>query len=205
VETGLFGNRTFAVASAASAFTGAALFAWPLSGPLFLTTVWHYSVLKAGFAVTPGALTSAFAAVAVGKRAKPRHLPSVVGAAMLAFAAVSVWMWLQLGAEAHFLNLWLPMGLVGGTAFGATLTALSAAAAGSLPPSRFSSGVGMSTTARQLGGALGAAATGSIIAAHRPGGPQAFRDVYLACVLLAGAAAMVGLAMSRTMSVQKES
>jgi EmrB/QacA subfamily drug resistance transporter len=199
VETGLFGNRTFAVASAASAFTGAALFAWLLSSPLFLTTVWHYSVLKAGFAVTPGALTSAIAAVAVGKRAKPHQLPYVVGAAMLAFAAVSVWTYLELGADARFLSLWLPMGLVGGAAFGATLTALSTAAATSVPPLRFASGIGMSTTARQLGGALGAAATGAIIAAHRLGAPQAFRDVYLACVLLAAGAAIVGLAMSRTL------
>ncbi|CAG7657304.1 MFS transporter [Actinacidiphila bryophytorum] len=72
VETALFRNRTFTVASVAAAFTGAALFGWLLSSPLFLTTVWHYSVLKAGFAVTPGALTSAVAAVAVGKRAKPQ-------------------------------------------------------------------------------------------------------------------------------------
>ncbi|WP_329370854.1 MFS transporter [Streptomyces sp. NBC_00669] len=205
VETGLFGNRTFAVASAASAFTGAALFAWLLSGPLFLTTVWHYSVLRAGFAVTPGALTSALAAVVVGKRAKPHQLPFVIGAAMAAFAAVSVWTWQQLGSDPSFLTLWLPMGLIGGAAFGATLTALSTAAATSVPPSRFASGIGMSTTARQLGGALGAAATGAIIAAHRLGGPQAFRDVYLACVLLAGASAVVGLAMSRTMSTRKES
>lgn len=204
VETGLFADRSFTVASAASAFTGAALFAWLLSGPLFLTTVWHYSVLRAGFAVTPGALTSALAAVTVGKRSKPHQLPFVIGAAMTAFAAVSVWTWLQLGSDTRFLTLWLPMGLVGGAAFGATLTALSTAAATSVPPSRFGSGIGMSTTARQLGGALGAAATGAIIAAHRLGGPQAFRDVYLACALLAGAAAVVGLTMPRTLSERKE-
>ncbi|SEO10135.1 drug resistance transporter, EmrB/QacA subfamily [Actinacidiphila rubida] len=198
VETGLLRNRTFAVASAAAACTGAALFAWLLSSPLFLTTVWHYSVLKSGFAVTPGALTSAVAAVAVGKRAKPRHLPLVVAVSMASFAAVSGWTYLELGAEPRFLALWLPMGLVGGASFGATLTALSTAAATSLPPHRFASGVGMTTTARQLGGALGVAATGAIIAARTGGGPQAFRDVYLACALLAACAAVVGLAMART-------
>jgi len=200
VETGLLRNRTFAVASASAACTGAALFAWLLSSPLFLTAVWHYSVLKAGFAVTPGALTSAVAAVAVGRRARPHHLPLVVGASMAAFALVSGWMFLQLGTQPHFLALWLPMGLVGGAAFGAALTALSTAAATSLPPHRFASGVGMTTTARQLGGALGVAATGAILAAHAAGGPQAFRDVYLACALLAAAAAAVGLAMARTLA-----
>ncbi|WP_327291822.1 DHA2 family efflux MFS transporter permease subunit [Streptomyces sp. NBC_01198] len=199
VETALFGNRTFAAASAAAAFTGAALFGWLLSSPLFLTSVWHYSVLEAGFAVTPGALTSAVAALAVGSRAKPHQLPAVVGVSMAAFAAVGVWSYLGLGSDPRFLTLWLPVGLIGGAAFGAALTALSAAAAGSLPPRQFASGVGMTTTARQVGGALGVAATASVIAAHGIAGPQAYRDVFLVCAALAAVAALVGLAMARTL------
>ncbi|NJP47458.1 DHA2 family efflux MFS transporter permease subunit [Actinacidiphila epipremni] len=200
VETALFHNATFAVSSTAAAFTGAALFAWLLSSPLFLTTVWHYSVLKAGFAVTPGALTSAVAAIAVGNRAKPHQLPAVVAVSMAAFAAASVWAYLALGTDHRFLALWLPVGLVGGAAFGGTLTALSTAAARSLPPQQFASGVGMTTTARQLGGALGVAATASVIAARGVGGPQAYRDLYLTCGALAAVAAVVGLAMARTLS-----
>ncbi|MGW5352337.1 DHA2 family efflux MFS transporter permease subunit [Streptomyces sp. NPDC004031] len=199
VEISLFRSPAFAVSSGAAAFTGAALFAWLLSSPLFLTTVWHYSVLKAGFAVTPGALTSAVAAVAVGKRAKPHQLPAVVAVSMAAFTAVGVWMYLGLGSDARFLSLWLPMGLVGGAAFGGALTALSTAAARSLPPQQFASGVGMTTTARQLGGSLGVAATASVIAAHGLAGPQAYRDVFLVCALLAAGAAVVGLAMGRTL------
>ncbi|MFI0901392.1 DHA2 family efflux MFS transporter permease subunit [Streptomyces sp. NPDC020983] len=199
VEISLFRNPAFAVSSAAAAFTGAALFAWLLSSPLFLTTVWHYSVLKAGFAVTPGALTSAFAAVAVGRRARPHQLPAVVAVSMAAFAAVGVWMYLGLGTEARFLSLWLPMGLVGGAAFGGALTALATAAARSLPPQQFASGVGMTTTARQLGGSLGVAATASVIAAHGVAGPQTYRDVFLVCALLAAGAAAVGLGMARTL------
>lgn len=199
IETGLFRNRTFAVASGASAFAGAALFAWLLSSPLFLTAEWHYSVLKAGFAVTPGAFTSAIAAVVVGRRAKPRQLPAVVAVSMASFAAVSFWTWAQLGTETRFLALWLPMGLVGGAAFGATLTALSTAAATSLPPQQFASGVGMSTTARQLGGALGVAATASVIAAHGLGGATAFREVFLICAVLALVAAAIGMSLTRTL------
>ncbi|HEY3478466.1 MAG TPA: DHA2 family efflux MFS transporter permease subunit, partial [Streptomyces sp.] len=199
IETGLFRNRTFAVASGAGAFAGAALFAWLLSSPLFLTSVWHYSVLKAGFAVTPGAFTSAVAAVVVGRRATPRRLPAVVAVSMAAFAAVSFWTWAQLGTDTRFLALWLPMGLIGGAAFGATLTALSTAAATSLPPQQFASGVGMSTTARQLGGALGVAATASVIAAHGLGGATAFREVFLICAALSLVAAVIGLGLTRTL------
>jgi hypothetical protein len=51
-----------------------------------------------------------------------------------------------------------------------------------------------------LGGALGVAATASVIAARGVGGPQAYRDVYLTCGALAAVAAVVGLAMARTLS-----
>ncbi|GGO95453.1 MFS transporter [Wenjunlia tyrosinilytica] len=195
VETALWGNRTFAVANVASLMSGAALFAWMLAGPLFLTSVWGYSVLSAGFAVTPGALASAVAALAVGRRAKPHHLPYVVAFGMASFAGVALWMWAGLGAEPSFVTRWLPMGLVGGTAFGATMTALSTAAAASVPPRKFASGIGLTTTARQLGGALGVAAMAAIVAARGLGGPQAFLDVFLFCALASGAAAVAGLGL----------
>jgi hypothetical protein len=57
----------------------------------------------------------------------------------------------------------------------------------------------MSTTARQLGGALGVAATASVIAAHGLGGAQAFREVFLICAALSLVAAVIGLGLSRTL------
>jgi apolipoprotein N-acyltransferase len=53
----------------------------------------------------------------------------VVAVSMAAFAGVSGWMYAGLGAEPRFLGVWLPMGLVGGAAFGGALTALSTVAA----------------------------------------------------------------------------
>ncbi|CAG7657307.1 membrane hypothetical protein [Actinacidiphila bryophytorum] len=123
----------------------------------------------------------------------------MVGVSMAAFAAVSVWAFADLGSDTRFLSLWLPMGLIGGASFGAALTALSTAAARSLPPQQFASGVGMTTTARQLGGSLGVAATASVLAAHGVAGPQAYRDVFLTCGLVAAVAALAGLAMARTL------
>jgi hypothetical protein len=92
--------------------------------------------------------------------------------------------------------VWLPMGLVGGAAFGGALTALSTVAAGALPPQQFASGVGMSTTARQLGGSLGIAATAAVLVARGMGGAQAYCEVFLVCAVLAALASVVGVVMT---------
>jgi hypothetical protein len=54
----------------------------------------------------------------------------------------------------------------------------------------------MSTTARQLGGSLGIAATASVLAARGLDGPQAFCDVFLVCAVLAALGSVVGVVMA---------
>jgi EmrB/QacA subfamily drug resistance transporter len=195
VEMSLWRSRTFAMANLTSLLAGASMFAWLLSGPLFLTTVWHYSVLKAGLAVTPGALTSAAAALAIGRRADPRAQRRVITASMLVFAGVAVWMYGALGVEREFLAIWLPAGAVGGAALGAALTGLSTAAATSVPLTRFATGIGLNTTGRQLGGAVGVAATAALFASSGLLGPDGFLDVFLfsAVTAVLAAVASVGI------------
>jgi EmrB/QacA subfamily drug resistance transporter len=193
IPVSLWGSRTFAVANLTSLLAGAALFAWLLAGPLYLTTFWGYSVLKAGLAVTPGALTAAVAAITVGKRVALERQPAVVAGALVAFAAVGVWIWAVLGSQPAFLEVWLPAGLIGGAAFGAALTGLSTAAAISVPPVHFAGGMALNTAARQIGGALGVAAMAAIVTAEA--GTYALRDVFLFAGLSSFAAGVVGLGL----------
>jgi EmrB/QacA subfamily drug resistance transporter len=193
VETELWRSRPFAVANLTSLLFGAAVFAWLLIGALFLTSVWHYSILETGLAVSPGALASAVAAVLVGKSATPRVQRAVVSAGAVLLALTGVWMYEALGTEPQFLALWLPGGILSGIAIGATLTALSTVAVASLPPAKFAAGTGMNLTARQFGGALGVAAIAGILG----GFPQTseFLDVYLFCAIASATAAVSGLAL----------
>jgi EmrB/QacA subfamily drug resistance transporter len=193
IPVSLWHSRTFAVANLTSLLAGAALYSWLLAGPLFLTTYWGYSVLKAGLAVTPGALTSAVAAIMVGKRVKLERQPAVVAGALVAFAAVGAWMWAGLGLQPVFLEVWLPAGLIGGAAFGAALTGLSTAAAISVPPDHFAGGMALNTAARQIGGALGVAAMAAIATAGT--GTYALRGVFLFAGLSSLAAAVAGLGL----------
>ena len=62
-----------------------------LVGVLFLVTIWGYSPLEAGLAMTPGAVVAAVVALRAGRRRTPRPKPVIIaGALMLATAGAAV-------------------------------------------------------------------------------------------------------------------
>jgi EmrB/QacA subfamily drug resistance transporter len=193
VQTALWHSRTFAMANLTSLLAGAALFSWMLAAPLFLTTFWHYSVLRAGLAITPGAVTSMVAAIAIGTKVSQRRQPAAILVSMVIFGCVGMWMSAALGPRHLFLAVWLPAGLIGGAAFGATLTGLTTAAALSVPPASFAGGTALNTTARQAGGALGVAATAAIASAVTS--TRALPDVFAFAGAAGFAAALAGAAL----------
>src|SRR5919202_1606468 len=74
VEAALFRVRSFAVANAGAFAFALGFYAFLLGNVLFLPGVWHYSILTAGFAMTPGPLFAAVGAVAAGRTAvRARH------------------------------------------------------------------------------------------------------------------------------------
>ncbi|MQY02621.1 DHA2 family efflux MFS transporter permease subunit [Actinomadura macrotermitis] len=194
LEISLWRDRAFAVANVVSFLYGTALYTWLLLGVLFLTGPWHYSILKAGLASTPGAFTATAAAVAMGRlagRLGPR--PAVVGGALV-MAASGVWTLLALPSEPRFLTFWLPVGLLVGLGMGALTLGAASAAALAAGPGRFAGAVGLNTTARQLGGALGIAALAALLPEHP--GKSDYLAVYLFCTLVSAAAAIAGLALT---------
>ncbi|WNI18001.1 DHA2 family efflux MFS transporter permease subunit [Actinacidiphila sp. ITFR-21] len=195
IDTELWKSKMFAMANLSVFFLGAGLFVWFLSGPLYLTTVWHYSILKAGLAVSPGAVLSAVCAVIVGKKVKPQNQRPVILVSGLIFFAVSVWAYLSLGSEPKFLAIWLPYGLIGGAVVGASLTSVTTAAAISVHPLKFASGTGLNTTARQFGGSIGIAVMAAVIAAHNPLDAQTYKDVFLLTGIFVLASIIPGLGL----------
>lgn len=179
IDTELWGSRMFVAANLTSFFIGAGLFVWFLSGPLYLVTIWHYSILRAGLAVTPGAIASAITAITVGRKVKPQNQRPIVAGGLLIFFALSIWAYLVLGSKPMFLAVWLPYGMLGGAVLGAALTSVTTAAAISVHPIKFASGTGLNTAARQVGGAIGVAAMAAVFAAHNLGHPQAYLDAFL--------------------------
>jgi EmrB/QacA subfamily drug resistance transporter len=192
----LWRSRSFAVANAALLIWGAVLFSWLLSGVLFLTSIWGYSIVEAGLAVSPGALTSAIAAVAAGRLIDRRGARELVGAGALLLAADAVWIAAATTTEPNFLGLWLPAGILCGIPFGVVSVGLTSVAVRSLPPEVFAAGTGMTMTARQLGGAFGVALMASILEAAGPG-IGGFHTVFFACAAGSVLTAAISLRLRR--------
>ncbi|MGP0110346.1 MAG: DHA2 family efflux MFS transporter permease subunit [Acidimicrobiales bacterium] len=153
----LFRSRSFTVANAAALFYAMGFFAMLLGNILFLTSVWHYSILRAGLAVTPGPLVVAVVSGPAGKMAGRYGFRRVLLTGFVVFTAGLVWYATRVGLRPEYLSIWLPGTLVVGLGIGLTFPVLSAAAVSSLHPERFAVGSAVNQTARQVGGALGIA------------------------------------------------
>jgi EmrB/QacA subfamily drug resistance transporter len=153
----LFIHRSFSVANAATFLYAMGFFAVLLGNILFLTSVWHYSILRAGLAVTPGPLVVAVVAGPAGRMAGRYGFRRVLLVGFVVFAAGLSWFAVRIGLRAEYLTEWLPGTLIVGLGIGLTFPVLSAAAVSSLHHERFAVGSAVNQTARQVGGAVGVA------------------------------------------------
>ena len=108
-------------------------YAMLLGNVLFLTGVWHYSIMKAGLAITPGPLVVAAVSGPAGRLATRVGFRAVLvtGAALLASGLI--WYATRVGLHPAYLTEWLPATIVTGLGIGLTFPVLSAAAVSSLP------------------------------------------------------------------------
>jgi hypothetical protein len=73
MDVHLFESRTFSMANAASLLLAVGFFAITIGSVLFLTTVWHWSILKTGgLAICPGALFGTLFGAPAGRIAERR-------------------------------------------------------------------------------------------------------------------------------------
>ena len=157
LDLSLFHARSFSVTNAAVLLYSMGFFAMLLGNILFLTSVWHYSILRAGLAVTPGPLVVASVSSTAGLLGARHGFRPVLITGFLVFASGLLWYVARVGVSPHYLSVWLPGTLVVGLGIGLTFPVLSAAAVSSLEPQRFAVGSAVNQTARQVGGAIGVA------------------------------------------------
>lgn len=167
LDLSLFAHRRFALANAAMLTYSMGFFAMLLGNVLFLTGVWHHSILWAGLAITPSPLIVAAVSGPVGKVATRIGFRPVLLAGAAVYGLANLWLYARAGLSADYLGVWLPGSLVLGLGVGLTFPVLSAAAVSTLPPGRFAVGAAVSQTARQVGGAVGVAVLVAILGAPR--------------------------------------
>lgn len=196
VEPALLRSRSFALANAGALLFFMAFGAMLLGSVLFLTGVWHESVLRAGLQVAPGPAMAALFAVPAGLLAARvgERVTGAVGA--LLFAAGGAWWISQIGATPDYAASFLPGMLIGGAGVGLVIPSLTSAATASLPPHRFATGSAVLAMSRQIGVALGVAVLVSVIGTPGPGeAVDRFHDgyVFLTAAALAAAVAIASI------------
>lgn len=196
IDLSLFENRTVALANAATIAYAVGFFAMLLSNVLFLTTVWGWSTLKAGLAITPGPLVVAVLSRSTGAWAARVGYRRVLVTGSVVFAAAQLWCAAFMPLQPDYLGRWLPATLLGGVGVAMVFPVLSAAAVAGLPMDRFGIGGAVNQTARQMGAVLGVALLVAILGTPTSldAARDAFRQAWLLC---AGAAVLSAVISSR--------
>jgi EmrB/QacA subfamily drug resistance transporter len=191
IEPAVIRHRAVALADVSSLAFFSGFGALVLGGVLFLTGVWHESILRAGFMIAPGPLLAALTAFPgglLGARIGHRAVGTV---GSLLFAAGGLWWITHAGAVPDYSAAYLPGSIVSGMGVGLMLPSLGGAATAPLPPQRFATGSALYAMSRQIGDALGVACLVAILGtATGASAVTAFHHAWIfmiACSLLAGA------------------
>ena len=160
--------QTFSVGNAMMVIGSAGFYGYTLANVLFLTSVWRYSVLHAGLALTIGPLVAVAVAGPASRLAQRIGSRPVLVAGCVLWGVAVLWFIERVGTTPDFAGQWLPgmvlLGIGAGTAF-PTLTGTTVASA---PGNSFATATGMNSVARQVGAALGVAVVVAIIGTATP-------------------------------------
>ena len=189
LEPAILRIRTFSTANAAFFLFSIGFYALLLGNILFLTQVWRYSLLQAGFAVTPAALMAAIAAAAGGRLVERFGSRQVAVPALMLFCGACL-AYHAAGPRPDYLGHWLPAQLVSGSAVGLTFAGLTSASVADLPLSRLATGTAVSSCFRQIGAVVGIAGLVAVLGTPDTRTPlPAFERAWLlmACTALGAA------------------
>jgi EmrB/QacA subfamily drug resistance transporter len=198
IELALFRVRSFAVANAGGFVFSLGFYALLLCNVLFLTGVWGYSILEAGFAITPGPLLAAVAAP-IGGRLSDRFGQRVVAVpGGLLFAAGALLFALGLDAERSYVTAFLPATALTGIGVGLSFAGYASAAVAELPPARFATGGAINNTFRQIGAVLGISGLVAVLGASTVGDSvDDYQRAWALMALTGGVAGVLALALGR--------
>jgi EmrB/QacA subfamily drug resistance transporter len=161
----LFRIRNFIWANIAMLVFGTAFSALFLGSILFLTQVWDWSILQAGFGVAVGPIMVGLVSPRVGAlagRIGQRPILLIGGAL---YASSGAYRLIMLGPNSDYFRDYLPSMLLSGVGVGMVFPQLSSVVAQALPPNRRGVGGAALQAGRQFGGTFGVALTVAFLSA----------------------------------------
>ena len=195
----LFRSRTYAGANMVMLLVALAMFGVFFFLSLYMQNVLGYSAVQTGAAFLPMTILIILIAPVAGKTSDRFGSRGLMTTGMI-LIAVQLLYFSRLGVEASFWSL-LPAFLVGGVGMALTMTPSAAAATRSVSVDKAGVGAAVLNASRQVGGSLGIALIGAIMAIEAGGErtPEAFVDGLQTALLVASVIAAVGAVVAFTM------
>jgi EmrB/QacA subfamily drug resistance transporter len=200
LDLSLFKNGTFAGANTVMLLVGLAMFGVFFYNSLFIQNILGYSAVQTGASFLPMTVLIILVAPLAGKYSDRVGSRWLMGFGMV-LLSISLFIFSRLDASSTFWNI-LPGLLVGGFGMGFVMTPTTAAAMGSVPVDKAGVGSAVLNSGRQVGGALGIAVMGAIVAqavTAAPGTREAvpqFITGYQHALTVAALIALAGAALS---------
>jgi MFS family permease len=202
IELSLFRLRSFAVSNAGMFVFSTAFYALLLSNVLFLTGVWGYSILEAGFAVTPGPLMAALTAPLAGRLSDRFGQRVVAAPGALFFAAGCALFAIGMDVTPSYAGEYLVPTMLTGAGVGFSFAAWGSASVAELPAARFATGSAVVSCLRQIGAVLGIALLVAVLDAAPAGDPMAgFDTAWTMMAAAGGVVAALALGLGRVRAV----
>ena len=188
----LFRSGTYAGANIAMLLIALAMFGVFFFVSLYMQNVLGYSAVQAGAAFLPITLIIILVAPIAGKASDKFGSRWLMTIGMVLLSVQLLYL-SQLGPDADFWNL-LPGFVVGGLGMSMSMTPTAAAATRAVPVNKSGVGSAVLNAARQVGGSVGIALMGAIVAAQAKGKPplDGFMAGFESALVVAAVIAFVG-------------
>jgi EmrB/QacA subfamily drug resistance transporter len=192
LQLDLFRNSTYTGANLVILLVALAMFGVFFFVSLYMQNVLGYSAVQTGAAFLPMTILIILIAPIAGRASDRIGSRGLLTAGMVLVAGQLVY-FSRLGVDSSFWDL-LPGFLVGGVGMALTMTPSAAAATRNVPVDKAGVGAAVLNASRQVGGSLGIALMGAIVAADADGvaSPEAFVDGFQTALLVAAGIATVG-------------
>jgi EmrB/QacA subfamily drug resistance transporter len=176
LDLSLFRNGTFAGANAAMLLVGLAMIGVFFYVSLFMQQVLRFSPVEAGATFLPMTLLVIIVAPQAGRLTDRIGARWLVGAG-LTLVSISLLLYTRLDVDSTFWTI-LPALIVGGFGMSMAMTPTTAAAMSAVSVDKAGVGSAVLNSMRQVGGSLGIAIMGAVVAHYATGGPgsEAGRD-----------------------------
>jgi EmrB/QacA subfamily drug resistance transporter len=206
LDLSLFRIGAFAGANTVAMLVSLSMFGVFFFVSLYVQNILRYSPTQAGAIFLPMVLLISVVAPVAGKLSDRVGSRWLMGGGMI-LTGISLLLYERVGVHSDFWTL-LPQLLLGGVGMAMTMSPMTSAAMGAVPVDKAGVGSGVLNSFRQVGGSLGIAIMGAIVASylhHVPGSPLAAQDYvnglhagFAVAAAITFLAAIVAIVMVRT-------